>query len=159
MKDTESPSKIPRTSLSPRAAAARTAGAERLRMRAVRGGVGACAVVTCMAWAPRARAQGLQPPPPLGPSQQQPYSPQTYPQQTYPQQTYPQQGLQPPPTLSQQQQQPWQGGTQGSATQQQLAQAERDDSGRGFEIAWANAEAGWALLNLGKELGGSNASN
>jgi hypothetical protein len=95
----------------------------------------ASAVVTGVTFAARerdARAQGLQPPPPMG---------------------QPSPGLQPPPTLSPQQQQPWQPSSSSYGTQQQLERSEKEDSGRGFEIAWLNAEAGGSYLSFGKDLG------
>jgi len=100
-----------------------------------------------MLFASAAHAQGLQAPPPLTQAQQQPYVPQQYPQQQYPQG-----GLQAPPPLAQSQQ-PWAPQQQGPGTQQQLEQSERDDSGRGFEVVWANAEVGASYLGLGKDLG------
>ena len=105
---------------------------------------GTASVITAalaMTFATSARAQ-LQPPPPL----QQPYPQQPYPQ-PYPQsQTYPQQSPQ---------QQQW-GQT---TTQQQLDNAIKEDSGRGFEIAYLNAEAGGGYMSLGSGLGLDKASS
>jgi hypothetical protein len=106
---------------------------------------GAASVLTAalaMTLATSARAQ-LQPPPTLQQPYPQPYPPQ-YPQQ-YPQ-TYPQQSPQ---------QQQW-GQT---VTQQQLDNSIKQDSGRGFEIAYLNAEAGGGYMSLGSGLGLDKASS
>jgi hypothetical protein len=89
----------------------------------------------------------LAPPPPMAPPPQyQPYPSQPYPAQPYPQQPYPQQPYPPqqpapawnpfgPPPQPPQYAAP-------SATQQQLDAAEKEDSGRGLEVAWAMVDVG-----------------
>jgi hypothetical protein len=87
--------------------------------------------------APAAHAQDLQPPPPMNSGQEQ--QPQQQPQQ--PQQPQ-QQQLAPPPPLQQQSAPP-------PVTEQRLDESKKEDSGRGLEFLYINAQIGAVFDALG----------
>lgn len=94
--------------------------------------------------APVALAQDLQPPPPMDSSQAQPPPPPPQPQ-PYPQQQgqpAPDQGQLAPPPPSSSNPPPQ------SSTQERLDQSKQEDSGRGLEFLYLNAQGGYAYNAL-----------
>lgn len=102
-----------------------------LPISAVSALVGAPLVAAVVSWAEPASAQ-LTPPPPVTPGQAQP-PPGGQP------------GLAPPPPMDPSLQPPPPGG---DSTVDQLQKAEKEDSGRKFELVWVNADVGGSYINM-----------